>query len=137
MSLRAYDLNTQVPVETLIVDDSDVFRRILRARLEHIGCTIVGEARSAGEGLDLFHALKPRLVTIDLVMPKPEEMSVDRLFCIIRQESPVTAIVVISSHPKDPNAADFLVAGALAYVEKNFMSFDRLAVTLRTAFPEL
>lgn len=124
-------------IETLIVDDSDTFRRTLRARLESMGCKIVGEARTAVEGLDLFRALNPRLVTLDLLMPGSEKMRADALFLAIRVESPETAIVVISTHPRDPNAAHFLAAGAVAYLEKSFMSFDRLGVTLKTVFPEL
>src|ERR1700736_6323338 len=118
-----------MPIETLIVDDSDTFRRILRARLENMGCKIVAEARTAAEGIELFRAHGPRLVTLDLVMPEAEKMGADALFLAIRTESPETAIVVISTHPRDPNAAHFLAAGAVAYMEKSFMSFDRLAVT--------
>ena len=126
-----------MPVETLIVDDSDTFRRILGARLERIGCQIIGEARTAAEGLDLFRARNPRLVTLDLVMPGSEQFSVDDLFLTIRRESPPTAIVILSTHSRDANAEHFLAAGAVAYMEKNFISFDRLADTLKGVFPEL
>ena len=126
-----------MPVETLIVDDSDTFRRILGARLERIGCQIIGEARTAAEGLDLFRARNPRLVTLDLVMPGSEQFSADDLFLTIRRESPPTAIVILSTHSRDANAEHFLAAGAVAYMEKNFISFDRLADTLKGVFPEL
>ena len=126
-----------MPIETLIVDDSEIFRRILGARLESMGCEIVGEARTAAEGLDLFRSLSPRLVTLDLVMPGSEQLGADDLFTTIRKESPTTAIVVISTHSRDANAEHFLAAGAVAYMEKNFISFDRLADTLEGVFPEL
>jgi len=126
-----------MPIETLIVDDSDTLRRILAVRLESMGCRIVAEARSAVEGLALFRARKPRLVTLDLVMPGSERLGAQELFTTIRKESPSTAIVVISTHPRDANGAHFLAAGAIAYMEKNFMSFDQLAVTLKSVFPEL
>ena len=126
-----------MPIETLIVDDSEIFRRILGARLESMGCEIVGEARTAAEGLDLFRSLSPRLVTLDLVMPGSEQLGADDLFTTIRKESPTTAIVVISTHFRDANAEHFLAAGAVAYTEKNFISFDRLADTLEGVFPEL
>jgi two-component system chemotaxis response regulator CheY len=126
-----------MPVKTLIVDDSDTFRRILGARLERIGCQIIGEARTAAEGLDLFRARNPRLVTLDLVMPGSEQFSADDLFLTIRRESPPTAIVILSTHSRDANAEHFLAAGAVAYMEKNFISFDRLADTLKGVFPEL
>lgn len=126
-----------MPIETLIVDDSDSFRRVLGGRLERLGCQIVGEARTAAEGLDLFRARNPRLVTLDLVMPGSEQMSADDLFLTIRQESPATTIVIISTHSRGLNASHFLSAGAVAYVEKTFMSFDQLSATLKGVFPEL
>ena len=124
-------------VKTLIVDDSDTFRRVLRARLERIGCKIVGEARTAAEAMELFHVHNPHLVTLDLVMPESEQLSADALFLAIRSESPETAIVIISTHARDPNASHFLSAGAIAYIEKNFMSFDLLAARLKSAFPDM
>ena len=49
---------------------------------------VVAEARNAREGLELFHATRPRLVTLDLMMPDaPEYMPFD-LFRQIRRESP-------------------------------------------------
>jgi DNA-binding NarL/FixJ family response regulator len=126
-----------LPVETLIIDDSDTFRRILRARLESIGCEIVGEAYSAAEGLELFRAHRPRLVTLDLIMPESEKMDADALFLAVRKESPETAIVVISANRRDLNASHFLAAGAIAYLDKSFMNFDRMTDTLKRVFPEL
>lgn len=126
-----------MPVETLIVDDSDAFARLLGARLERIGCKIVGDACTASDGLDLFRTRNPRLVTLDLLMPGSEQLGADELFTMIRRESPLTAIVVISIRPRDPNAAHFLAAGAVAYMEKDFMIFDQVAVTLKSVFPEL
>ena len=126
-----------MPVETLIIEDSDTFRRILGAWLERLGFQIVGEARSAAEGLELFHAYNPSLVTLDLVMPDFEHLSPSDLFFTIRRESPGTAIVVISAHSRNSSAQRFLAAGAVAYMEKNFMSFDQLAATLKSVFPGL
>jgi len=110
---------------------------VLRAHLERIGCQIVGEARSATEGLDLFRARNPHLVTLDLVMPGSEQFSANDLFFTMRRESPPTTIVILSSHPRGSNAEHFLAAGAVAYMEKSFISFDQLAITLKSVFPEL
>ena len=126
-----------MPVETLIVDDSDTFRRILGTRLQQLGCTIVAEARTAAQGLDLFRTHQPRLVTLDLLMPGSDQLTANDLFTRIREESPATVIIIISTHSRDPNASHFLAAGALAYMEKNFMNFDQLAAKLKAAFPEI
>ena len=124
-------------VRTLIVDDSEMFRAVLARRLQSVGCTIVGAAPSAVEGLQLFRSLEPDVVTLDLVMPGMEDYDSKHLFQDIRNESPDTSIIVISAQSKDANASWFLGHGALGYLEKSFMNFDDLRRRLKLAFPEL
>jgi DNA-binding NarL/FixJ family response regulator len=124
-------------VDTLIVDDSAVFRHVLQSRLENIGCRIVAQAENSKDGLESFRAYHPQLVTLDLMMPNPDNFGPKELFSSIRSESPQTAIVVISVHSRDANASAFLAAGAVAYIEKSFMDFSKLVVALLKMFPEL
>jgi two-component system chemotaxis response regulator CheY len=124
-------------VDTLIVDDSALFRRVLQSRLENIGCRIVAQADNSSDGLELFRAHNPQLVTLDLMMPNPDDFGPKELFSSIRSESPKTAIVIISVHLQNANASAFLADGALAYIEKSFMDFSKIAVMLRKVFPEL
>jgi two-component system, chemotaxis family, protein-glutamate methylesterase/glutaminase len=57
-------------VRVVIVDDSPIARRVLRAVLEADGdIVVVGEAGSGEEGLRLIQSLAPDLATIDLAMP--------------------------------------------------------------------
>jgi two-component system chemotaxis response regulator CheY len=53
----------------VIVDDSPVMRRALRAILTEAGCDVVGEAASGDEVLALYDRHHPDLVTLDIVMP--------------------------------------------------------------------
>ncbi|HYA34822.1 MAG TPA: response regulator [Candidatus Binataceae bacterium] len=124
-------------VNTLIVDDSVAFRSLLSKRLERIGCTILAEAGNARQALDLFHAIKPDLVTMDLMMPDEPSFTSRELFQTIRAESPKTAIIVISVQSKVANAATFLSEGAAAYLEKSFINFDEVRKKLESLFPEL
>jgi len=124
-------------VEVLIVDDSEDFRFLLRKRLESFGCEVVAEARNAREGLELFHATRPRLVTLDLMMhDAPEYMPFD-LFRQIRRESPQTAIVIASVQRASINAPMFLREGALAYWEKSFLNFKDVQRRLTRIFPDM
>ncbi len=125
-------------VNTLIVDDSDSFRALLRKRLIAIGCWVAGEAGTAQEALTLFRDLQPDLVTLDVMMPGDDRgFTAKDLFVIIRKERINTAVVVISASPRVPTASQFLALGALAYVEKSFLNFDQLARKLAYLFPDL
>jgi|ERR1700722_8115177 DNA-binding NarL/FixJ family response regulator len=124
-------------VEVLIVDDSEQFRYLLRKRLESYGCRVIAEASNAREGLELFHAKSPSLVTLDLLMPDAPEFVPRDLFRAIRRESPHTAIVVLSAQRADSNASSFLREGALAYWEKSFLNFDDVRRRLSHIFPEI
>lgn len=53
-----------MPVAALIVDDSNLASEIIRYHLIRIGCTVVGEARNAAEGLKFFRKLRPNLITL-------------------------------------------------------------------------
>lgn len=106
-------------VEVMIVDDSEDFRFLLRKRLESYGCEVVAEAHNAREGLKLFQATRPRLVTLDLMMADATEYMPHDLFRQIRRESPQTAIVIVSVQRASIHAPTFLREGALAYWEKS------------------
>jgi two-component system chemotaxis response regulator CheY len=53
----------------LIVDDSEITRRILRTILHSRHWTVCGEAENGLSGVKKFHELKPDVVLLDLAMP--------------------------------------------------------------------
>ena len=124
-------------VKTLIVEDSMPTRRMLRARLETLGCWIAGEAENPAQGLKLFRELAPTIVTLDLVMPQVDEMDTEGLFKIIRAERPQASVIVISSSSKAVSSIPYLEKGAVAYLEKPFVNFDQLREKLDSLYPEL
>ncbi len=124
-------------VTALIVDDSDPFRILLRTRLERIGCKVVGEAKDSKDALQLFRRLKPQVVTLDLIMPDAPEFGSKELFEKIREESPRTAVIILSVKSRHANASRFLARGAVAYLEKSFVNFDEIQTKLKHLFPEL
>ncbi len=126
-----------MPVQALIVDDSESFRLLLSRRLAGIGCWVAGQAGTAQEALKLFRDLQPDLVTLDVMMPDQPDFTAKELFATIRRERIKTAIVVISAAPRVPTAAQFLSQGAIAYLEKSFLNFDELARKLAYLFPDL
>lgn len=123
-------------VTTLIVDDSAVARDWLWRKLADLGCQVVGAAESAAEGLRRFEALRPRLVTLDIMMPEIDGMTALELLGWIRQEDADAAVLVVSARPLADSHV-FLRRGAIGYLEKPFVDFAQTARLLRTWFPEL
>src|SRR5579862_6788593 len=123
-------------IRTLIVEDSIPTRRMLRARLETLGCTVVGEAENPTQGLKLFRELDPQLITLDLIMPQVDDLNTEGLFKIVREEKPETSVIVISSSSKALTAMNYISQGAIAYLEKPFVNFDQLRDKLEFLYPE-
>ena len=111
-------------LSALIIDDSPFARKIIRHHLVKLGFHVVGEAETAAEGLRLFRELKPRLVTLDVMMPEREGLSSLIAFRTIRSEAAETAVVVVSAVPFEKTRDTFLNEGATAYVIKPFNQFS-------------
>ena len=126
-------------VEALIIDDSPVARRIIRHHLEQIGCKIAGEAENPAIGVKLFRKCKPKIVTLDLIMPSVEGIDAITAFRIMRKENPSAAILVVSAVPFEKTRRSMIDEGALAYIIKPFnkFSFEQARTRLLREFPEL
>jgi two-component system chemotaxis response regulator CheY len=129
----------EVPVATIIVDDSAFARRIIRHNLERMGCTVVGEADNGAQALNLFRSLKPNLITLDLLMPAVQGIDSMTAFRTIRKEDPSAAVLIVTSVPFEKTRDTFAQEGALGYIVKPFTpeSFEQVRVRLQRAFPEL
>jgi DNA-binding NarL/FixJ family response regulator len=86
---------------TLIVDDSELARRAIRAVLaESTAFDVVGEANTAETALGRVRELTPDLVLMDLRMPGMSGLDAIR---VIKEEFPSTLVVVlsVSDDPQD------------------------------------
>jgi two-component system, chemotaxis family, chemotaxis protein CheY len=129
----------QVAVETLIIDDSPVARRIIRHHLEQIGCKVTAEAENPVSGLKLFREHRPKVVTLDLIMPAVNGVDAVGAFRAMRSENPSAKIVVVSAVPFEKTRKAMMEEGAVAYIIKPFnqFSFEQARTRLRRDFPEL
>ena len=132
-----FEAKSTVSVPALIIDDSPFARKIIRHHLTKLGFHIEGEAETAAQGLRLFRELKPKLVTLDVMMPEREGIDSLTAFRTMRKEAPETAIVVVSAVPFEKTRDTFLNEGATAYVIKPFnqFSFEPVRQKLHRAFP--
>ena len=103
----------------LIVDDEDLDRKVLHSILLSAGYEVVGTARTGEEGIRLFRALKPDLVTLDLMMPQMNGMEV--LVALMKEDKKTNALICTSAH-SDPVVDLAMRYGAKGYIIKPFQA---------------
>ena len=118
------------PITIIVVDDHSVVRQGVRAFLEaQPGLQVVGEASSGAAVLPLVREHVPDVVLMDLVMPGMNGVEATGW---IKQISPRTQVVVLTSYHEDEYIFPALRAGALGYILKDIGSME-LAETIRKA----
>jgi DNA-binding NarL/FixJ family response regulator len=118
-------------IRVLLADDHPVFRSGLRAVLESSGdLTIVGEAGSGKEAVDLALATSPDVVLMDLHMPDLNGVEATRL---ITRRMPDAAVLVLTMLDDDTTVHAAIRAGARGYLVKGARPPDILAATRAVA----
>ena len=101
----------------LVVDDSKLFRRIIRDILESDGTLeVVGEAANGHEALQKNQDLQPDLITLDINMPGMGGTSVLKRF-MLTHPCPVVIISNLSNRSQ-ATIIDFLRHGAVDFLVK-------------------
>lgn len=118
----------------LIVDDVRGLRVLLRLALEESGeFRIVGEAGDGEEAIAKARELQPRLVLLDLAMPRMDGLEA---LPLLRAASPGSVVVVLSGFAEAAVGRQARDAGAAAFIEKGLVPAQlvaRLKETLRAA----
>jgi NarL family two-component system response regulator LiaR len=118
------------PITILIVDDHAVVRRGARAFLEaQPDFAVVGDVSSGGEAVLLAADLAPDVVLMDLVMPGMDGVQATRL---VKQKSPCSQVIVLTSYHEDEHIFPAIRAGALSYLLKD-IGLPDLADAIRKA----
>ena len=102
----------------LLVDDDNFVRRILKDTLAETGIELrLLEASDGEEGLAIAAREKPALMFLDLFMPRRSGLEV---LAAMKQASPNTRVLIISSMDAEPVVEQALAAGAVGFVGKPF-----------------
>jgi len=118
------------PITLLIVDDHQLVRWGVRTFVAtQPDIIVVGEASSGEEALHLAMEHAPDVALVDLVMPGLDGVEVTRR---LRQQSPRTQVIVLTSYHEDEHIFPALRAGALSYLLKD-VSTRELADAVRKA----
>ncbi|MBT7075261.1 MAG: response regulator transcription factor [Anaerolineae bacterium] len=113
------------PITILLIDDHEVVRNGVRSYLEtQDDIQVVGEAGSGTEGVKLVVETIPDIVLLDLIMPGIGGVETTRK---IKEVSPRTHIVVLTSYHKDEHIFPALKAGAISYILKDTFVSPKVA----------
>ncbi|HID51149.1 MAG TPA: response regulator transcription factor [Anaerolineae bacterium] len=119
------------PVTVLIVDDHPIVRQGMEMFLEtQEQVKVMGLAENGAEAVHLVAATPPDVVLMDLNMPGMDGIEATRQ---IRQISPQTKVVVLTSHHEDAMVFPAVKAGALSYLLKSAAPDEVLDTILAAA----
>lgn len=111
-------------IKVVLVDDHAVLRAGLCALLEEQDdISVVGQAETADEGLEMVATTAPDIVVMDLGMPGKTAFEA---MCEIRQDYPEVGMIVLSMHKGNEIVTKALESGADGYVPKSSAHTDLL-----------
>jgi DNA-binding NarL/FixJ family response regulator len=117
---------TDEPIRVLVADDHAIVRTGIRHVLESgPGFTVVAEASTGAEALELASSLRPDVTVLDISMPGDSGL---RVVAELRRRSPETQVLILSMHDNTEYVLESLRAGAHGYLLK-----DTAATELRDA----
>jgi len=105
------------PVTVVVADDQSAVREGLVLLLGTLpGITVAGEAADGEAAVDLVAATRPRVVLMDLNMPRLGGVAATAR---ITAEHPGTRVVVLTTYADDESIIGALRAGALGFLTKD------------------
>lgn len=104
-------------VRVVIVEDYKLTRIGLRSTLnEFENVTVIGEAEDAVSGLEIIQREKPDVVLMDLGLPGMNGLEATMK---VKEVSPDTNVVILTSHERGEEVVAALGAGACSYCVKD------------------
>lgn len=117
-------------ITVIIIDDHQIVRQGVRAFLEtQPDISVIEEADSGDDGVRLAQEHAPDVVLMDLLMPGMNGVEATRK---LKQVSPRSQVIVLTSYHQDEHIFPAIRAGALSYMLKD-ASPEELAEAVRKA----
>ena len=118
-------------ITIVVADDHRIFRKGLKSLLsEKDYIQILAEADDGDQALEMVLEYKPRIVIMDIGMPKMDGIEATRQ---IRERLPETEVIILSMHAKKAYIDQVLQAGAKGYVLKD-SDEENLIAAINTVF---
>jgi DNA-binding NarL/FixJ family response regulator len=121
-------------ITILLVDDHSLVRRGFRRMLDdESDMEVIGEAGDGEESVKLAKQLKPQVVVMDCALPGMNGLQATRK---IIEDSPETAVLVLSMHSESTWVRQAIEAGARGYVLKDALDLELGAAIRKIAAGE-
>jgi NarL family two-component system response regulator LiaR len=118
------------PITVMIVDDHEMVRHGAKGYLDvQPEIAVVAEAESGAEAVRLAREYVPDVVLMDLVMPGMDGVEATRK---VKDISPRTQIIILTSFHEDQHIFPALQAGAISYLLKDVKAAE-LVEAIRSA----
>ncbi len=122
------------PITVLIVDDHEMVRKGAKGYLEaQPDIVVVAEAESGAEAVKLAREYVPDVVLMDLVMPGMDGVEATRK---VKDISPRTQIIILTSFHEDEHIFPALQAGAVSYLLKDVKASELVEAIRRASIGE-
>jgi NarL family two-component system response regulator LiaR len=119
------------PITVMIVDDHEMVREGAKGYLEaQPEIAVVAEAESGEQAVRLAREYIPDVVLMDLVMPGMDGVESTRK---VKDVSPRTHIIILTSFHEDEHIFPALQAGAISYLLKDVKATELVEAILRAS----
>jgi two-component system, NarL family, response regulator LiaR len=117
------------PLRTLVTDDDPLVRRLIRDTLQRENVTVVAEATTGREAVELALFYRPDVVVMDYMMPEMDGIEATRR---IYEQDPEIRVILLTGVADESLGMRGLRAGAAGFLSKD-MELDSLPRALRGA----
>jgi two-component system, NarL family, response regulator LiaR len=104
------------PPRVIIADDDPFARRVIKSALQSGGMTVIAEAKTGREAVQLALHYRPELVVMDVVMPELDGILATRQILAV---DPAQLVVVLTAADEDEFGLLALRAGAVGFLSKD------------------
>src|ERR1700749_4602620 len=124
-----HDINEAPVLRTIVADDDPFLRRLIRDTLQRGDVTVIAEASTGREAVELALFYRPDVVVMDYMMPEMDGIEATRR---IYEHDPSIRIVLLTGAGDEELGLRGLRAGASGYLSKE-VELDALPRALRGA----
>ena len=110
------DSDDAAVIRAVLADGDPLARRLIRDALQRDGITVVAEATTGREAVELTAFYRPDAVVMDIAMPLLAGIEATR---VIHERAPEICTVLLASAPDDSDGLRALRAGASGYLAKD------------------